>query len=131
VELGRNGAEQGSYDRAGRYLDEWLADGVLLVDDEPSFYVYRMGWHDDAGQAHQTTGILGALELSTPAEGRVLPHERTMGKPLGDRLRLLHACRANLSPVWCLSMAAGLTELCAVSGPPIGRATDEDGVHHR
>ncbi|MEA2827949.1 MAG: hypothetical protein QOG43_2388 [Actinomycetota bacterium] len=131
VELGRVGADDDRYDRATHHFDEWLAEGVLRVDEEPSFYVYRMGWHDEAGVAHQTTGILGALELSRPEEGRVLPHERTMGKPKGDRLRLLRASRANLSPVWALSLAEGLSELCQVSGPPVGRATDEDGVHHR
>ncbi len=131
VELGRVGADDDRYDRATHHFDEWLAEGILRVDEEPSFYVYRMGWHDEAGVAHQTTGILGALELSLPEEGQVLPHERTMGKPKGDRLRLLRACRANLSPVWVLSLAEGLSELCQVSGPPVGRATDEDGVHHR
>ncbi len=131
VELGRVGADDDRYDRATRHFDDWLAEGILVVDEEPSFYVYRMGWHDESGQAHQTTGILGALELSLPEEGRVLPHERTMGKPKGDRLRLLRACRANLSPVWGLSLAEGLSDLCVVAGPPVGRATDEDGVHHR
>ncbi len=131
VELGRAGADDDRYERATHHFDDWLAEGVLRVDDEPSYYIYRMGWHDEAGRAHQTTGILGALELSTAAEGRVLPHERTMGKPKGDRLRLLRACRANLSPVWGLSLAEGLTDLCLVAGPPDGRATDEDGVHHR
>ncbi|MEA2931390.1 MAG: hypothetical protein QOI56_175, partial [Actinomycetota bacterium] len=81
VELGRVGADDDRYDRATHHFDDWLAQGILRVDEEPSFYVYRMGWHDDAGVARQTTGILGALELSLPEEGRVLPHERTMGKP--------------------------------------------------
>jgi len=132
VELGKDGApDQARYDRAGCQFDEWLDAGILRIDDEPGFYVYSMGWHDQAGQAHQTTGILGALELSAPEEGRVLPHERTMGKPKGDRLRLLRACRANLSPVWVLSMAEGLSGLCQMTGPPVARATDESGVHHR
>jgi uncharacterized protein (DUF1015 family) len=131
VELGRDGAERDRYEQATCHFDRWLDEGVLRVDEEPGYYVYRMGWRDDAGQAHQTTGLVGALELSTPEEGRVLPHERTMGKPKGDRLRLLQACRANLSPVWGLSLAEGLSELCQMTGPPVARATDEDGVHHR
>lgn len=131
VELGRAGADDDRYDRATRHFDEWLAEGILRTDDEPGYYVYRMGWRDDAGRAHQTTGVVGALELSDPDEGRVLPHERTLGKPKGDRLRLLRACRANLSPVWALSLAEGLSDLCQVTGPPVGRATDEEGVHHR
>ena len=44
-----------------------------------------------------------------PGKGDVLPHERTTPKALDDRLSLLRATRTNLSPVWGLSMAAGLS----------------------
>ena len=71
----------------------------------PSFYVYRMGFHDEQGRPRQTAGVIGALELSAPGQGDVLPHERTMSKPKDDRLNLMRACRANLSPVWGLSLA--------------------------
>jgi uncharacterized protein (DUF1015 family) len=54
-----------------------------------------------------------------------------MSKPKDDRLNLLRSCRANLSPVWGLSLAPGLGALCELPGPPDARATDEDGVHHR
>src|SRR6185503_18655335 len=37
---------------------------------------------------------------------------------------------ANLSPVWGLSMASGLSDLLATDGPPAAHATDEDGVEH-
>jgi uncharacterized protein (DUF1015 family) len=119
------------YTAAGCLFDEWLASGVLVQDDEPSFYVYRMGYHDAEGRARQTAGVVGALELSAPGEADVLPHERTMSKPKDDRLRILRSCRANLSPVWCLSLAEGLGSLCELPGGPDMRATDEDGVHHR
>jgi uncharacterized protein (DUF1015 family) len=131
LELPRDEAARDRYTAAQCRLDEWLASGVLVTDDEPSFYVYRMGFHDEAGRARQTSGVIGALELSVPGEGDVLPHERTMSKPKDDRLNLLRACRANLSPVWGLSLATGLSQLCELPGPPTARGTDEDGVHHR
>jgi uncharacterized protein (DUF1015 family) len=90
-----------------------------------------MGYHDDAGRPRQTTGVVGALELVPPGEGGILPHERTTPKDKADRLSLLRACRANLSPIWVLSPGPGLSELCEPTGPPDGRATDDDGVHHR
>ncbi len=122
---------EGRYEAVRRRFDGWLAEGILRRDPEPGFYVYRMGWHDDDGRPHQTTGVLGALELSTPDLGQVLPHERTMGEPKGDRLDLLRATRANLSGVLTLSLAKGLSELLDVSQPPVARCTDEEGVHHR
>ena len=119
------------YRGAARIWAAWQEDGVIQADPEPSFYVYRMGFEDEEGRPRQTTGVIGALELSPPGEGGVLPHERTTPKDKADRLELLRACRANLSPVWGLSTASGLSALCDVTGPPDARATDQDGVHHR
>lgn len=120
------------YTVAGALLDEWLAAGILRTDPEPGFYAYRMGYHDVDGNSRQIAGVLGALELVTPGQGDVLPHEETQSKIRDDRLRLLRACRADLSPVWGLSMAEGLSELCAAApGAPVARCTDEEGVHHR
>ena len=131
VDLPRAEAGGDPYAAAGARFREWLADGVLTVDERPGFYVYRMGWHDESGRAGQTTGVIGALELAPSGENGVLPHERTMSKPKDDRLNLMRATQANLSPIWGLSLASGLSALCEVSGPPVARHTDEEGVHHR
>jgi uncharacterized protein (DUF1015 family) len=131
IDLAEPEADRDRYANACHHFHEWLRSGVLLTDDEPSFYVYRMGFHDEQGRPRQTAGVIGALELSVPGEGDVLPHERTMSKPKDDRLNLMRACRANLSPVWGLSLAEGLGALCELPGPPIARATDDEGVHHR
>ena len=119
------------YEAAGRRFEQWLEEEVLVSDPDPSFYVYRMGYRDEQGQPRQTSGLIGALELSPPGEGDVLPHERTMSKPKDDRLNLLRACRADISPVWGLSLAPGLSALAQPEGPPVARCTDGDGVHHR
>src|SRR5947209_16102644 len=131
IDLPRDEPGRDRYTAAGCRLDEWLAEHVLLQDDEPSFYVYRMGYHDADGRPRQTSGVIGALELSVPGEGDVLPHERTMSKPKDDRLNLLRACRTNLSAIWVLSLADGLSALCELPGPPDARCTDDEGTHHR
>lgn len=127
-----SGGEAGDkYRAAARIWARWQESGVLVADAEPCFYVYRMGFQAEDGRPRQTTGIIGALELSRPGEGGVLPHEQTTSKDKADRLDLLRACRANLSPVWGLSTATGLSALCDADAPPDARATDEEGVHHR
>lgn len=131
VELARAEAGADPYAAAAYRFDEWLARGVLEADDGPAFYVYRMGYHDVEGRPRQTSGVIGALELAVPGEGDVLPHEHTMRKPRDDRLNLLRACRANLSPIWGLSLTPGLSALCEPTGPPVARCTDDHGVHHR
>lgn len=116
------------YTAAARLFDEWLASGVL-VRDEPAFYVYRMTYTDERGQARHTTGVFGALELSRPGEGGILPHEQTTKKAKSDRLDLLRASHTNLSAVWGLSPAAGLTALLATGEPPVA-AWVADEVDH-
>jgi uncharacterized protein (DUF1015 family) len=59
----------------------------------------------------------------------VLPHERTTPKASTDRLDLTRATQANLSPVWGLSLAAGLTDVLTARGEPVGSVT-VDGVEH-
>lgn len=119
------------YERAARVFDEWIREGILAPDDEPAFYVYRVGFSDEDGGPRQMTGVIGALELIEPGSGGVLPHERTMPKPASDRLDLLRATRANLEPIWALSLADGLSRLLVPDEPPIAHCTDSRGAHHR
>jgi len=131
LELPQPSGEHDRYRAAADLLRHWRAPGgPLAVDDGPAFYVYRMGFRDEAGRPRQTTGVLGALGIEAPG-GDVLPHERTTPKDKQDRLDLLRATRTNLSPIWGLSLARGLTQACEPAGPPDARATDMGGVHHR
>jgi uncharacterized protein (DUF1015 family) len=117
------------YELARQQLEAWLAEGVLVTDERPSFTVYRMTATDDAGVELRTTGVIGALELSPPGTD-ILPHEHTTPKAKSDRLDLLRSCRANLSAIWGLSLAKGLTDLLPVDGAPLADLVDEDGVRH-
>jgi uncharacterized protein (DUF1015 family) len=108
---------------------QWQVDGVLEVDDEPCLYPYRMT--DTDGRA--TTGVIGALGLAEPGtESDILPHEQTLPKPKSDRLDLLRATRANLSPIWGLSMAPGVTATFdPTDDEPVAEAYDDEGVRHQ
>lgn len=119
------------YAVAAELLARWVDEGVLVVDDMPSFFLYRMGFVDELGRPCQTSGVIGALELSDPGDGEVLPHEQTTPRAKTDRLALLDATRCNLSPIWCLSLASGLADLCEPAGAPLARCTDGTGTHHR
>ncbi|MDR3107397.1 MAG: DUF1015 domain-containing protein [Bifidobacteriaceae bacterium] len=118
------------YGRAAQTLRQWLAGGVLVQDPAPSYTVYRMGFTDGTGAARELVGVLGGLEVVDQDAGGVLPHERTTPKAASDRLDLTRATSANLSPVWGLSLASGLTAALAESGEPMGELV-QDGVVHR
>ena len=117
------------YDVARHRLSDWQADGVLVGDTGPTFTIYRMSYVDDAGRPRHTTGVIGALELNAPGSD-VLPHEQTTPKAKSDRLDMLRACRANLSAIWGLSLAKGLTDLLPVDNEPAARVSDQAGVRH-
>lgn len=119
------------YREAAATLRDWHAAGVLADDDAPAFYGYRMSFVDDAGVARSTVGVFGALELTRPGEGEILPHEHTTPKAKSDRLDLLRATEANLSAIWGLCPTPGLTELLAADGDEsAGSWTASDGVRH-
>jgi uncharacterized protein (DUF1015 family) len=118
-----------SYAGAAAALAAWRAEGVLVTDASPTFSVYRMEFTGDDGRPQRTTGVIGALALDH-AEGDVLPHERTLPKAKSDRLELLRATRANLDPIWGLSLSVGLTRLLEPTGDPTAVAVDDDGFRH-
>ncbi|MDR2380759.1 MAG: DUF1015 domain-containing protein [Bifidobacteriaceae bacterium] len=118
------------YTRAAHLLRDWLAEGVLVADETASYTVYRMSFTDASGAARELVGVLGGLEVVDPGAGGVLPHERTTPKAVSDRLDLTRATNANLSPVWGLTLATGLTKALATPGESVGQVTAQ-GVLHR
>ena len=124
------------YQIAAGCLDEWLRAGALVIDDPARFYLYEMLFEDESGRFRRTHGVVGALGLppagTGPADAGVLPHERTMKTATSDRLSLLRATRANLDPIWVLSLTDGLSKLLVPHRRPlIAYCEDHDGVTHR
>jgi len=113
------------YANAAAILEQWIKEGVLRRDDAPAFYAYRM----TAVGGDHTAGVIGALGCE-PVGGDILPHEQTIPKDKSDRLDLLRACKANLSPIWGLSLTDGLSALYEQTGPPDASATDDEGTVH-
>ena len=120
VDVPRGGDDR--YANAGQLFRQWLADGVLVTDQHPTFTLYRMRFSDESGAHRDLVGVLGGLEVVDDGAGGVLPHERTTPKASTDRLDLTRATEANLSPVWGLSLAGSLTSLLAEAAEPMGRS---------
>ena len=134
LELARgDGVER--YQSAASTFSEWLATGILAMDDQPSLYVYRQDFETPAGDRTHVAGVIGALQLEPFGEtSGVLPHERTMEGPKKDRLALLRACPVNVSPIYAIYRGAG--RLAPFFGsledrPTEARVPDDDGILHR
>ena len=123
------GDDDDRYAAAARQLTQWLTEGTLVTDDAPTFTIYRMAFTDATGTARNIAGVLGGLEVVDEGAGGVLPHEHTTPKARTDRLDLTRATATNLSPVWGLSLAEGLTAELAAPAEPVGSLT-VDGVTH-
>ncbi len=127
VDVPRGGDDR--YDIAGQLFRQWLAEGVLVTDEHPTFTLYRMRFTDESGARRDLVGVLGGLEVVDDGAGGVLPHERTTPKASTDRLDLTRATDANLSPIWGLALAGSLTSLLAEPADPVG-SVEVDGVEH-
>jgi uncharacterized protein (DUF1015 family) len=122
------------YDVAAARWRDWIAQGVIVADERPTFTVYRMAFTDATGTPRVISGVFGGaavLDYGAADETGtgVLPHERITPKASTDRLDLTRATGCNMSPVWALSPAAGLTDELAEPGEPLGSVT-LDGVTH-
>jgi uncharacterized protein (DUF1015 family) len=85
---------EGRYRHAADTLRRWRADGVLVREPRPGYYVYEQS----SGSTRQR-GLLAAVALHPPATGVILPHEDVMPGPVQDRLALMSETRANLEPI--------------------------------
>jgi uncharacterized protein (DUF1015 family) len=120
------------YEHAGETLDEWLLQGVLKRDREPSLWAYEQEFEGRDGDARTRRGVLARVRLEPYGPGGVHAHERTQPGPKEDRLRLTRATRHNLSPIFALYPGDAWPHLeSALGDRPWGEATDGDGTTHR
>ena len=104
LELTRRVEEEGDTDYAevADTLATWRREGVLRLDPDPSLYFLRQHFAlPDGGEASRD-GFFALLRLEDYEARVVRPHERTLRGPKADRLKLLRASNANLSPVFFL-----------------------------
>jgi uncharacterized protein (DUF1015 family) len=87
---------------AGRRWRQWLADGTLLVEDDPGFWWLSQDYVGPDGVARTREGLVAALTSEPYERAVILPHERTHRGPKEGRLRLLREVQAQLEPLFFL-----------------------------
>jgi uncharacterized protein (DUF1015 family) len=100
VRLILNDSPENPYKEAARLFQEWITNKILVLDEEPSVYIYAQKFKYNSRE-YTRYGFIGLLKLEEPGD-KVLPHERTYAGPKEDRFRLLKEVKANLSPVFTI-----------------------------
>jgi uncharacterized protein (DUF1015 family) len=121
------------YASAAAALARWTTEGILQRV-KPSVFLYTQAF-ELGRQKFTRNGWIARIRLEEFASGRILPHEQTFPKAKEDRLRLLTATRANISPVFGL-YPSGNKELESLMADVLNRlplleATDEMGISNQ
>jgi uncharacterized protein (DUF1015 family) len=130
-----DGAGSNRYVRAGEYWRAWLQQGMLRRDPSPALYPLEQSYLAPDGRHLKRRGFMAAVRLHEFKEGVIVPHEKTLIAPKADRLEVLKAVRANLSPIFGLyrdepGITAGALDQASL-GEPAAETDTDDGVHQR
>jgi uncharacterized protein (DUF1015 family) len=94
--------EPDSYPAVAQLLSEWLATGIFERDETPAIYFLSHRFKLKSGEQKIRDGFLALTELQDLSSGAIRPHEKTLDAPKEDRLKLMLACHAQLSPIFTL-----------------------------
>jgi uncharacterized protein (DUF1015 family) len=124
------------YKSAAKLFQLWQNDNVLKRDEKAALYFYEQVF-DDHGIKMTRRGFFASLKLDNPHSDKssVKPHEKTLAKPKADRLKLLKATKANISPIFGLFEDENhiVVDLCKkiVKRSPVATAKDKEGIFHK
>lgn len=120
------------YAHAAETLEEWVLNGILAQDREPSLWALTQEFDRPDGGRLTRNAILARVRVTEYGPGLIRPHERTQPGPKQDRLDLTRATRYNLSPIFSLTSRDAWPAVApAIAGVPWGEATDGEGTTHR
>jgi uncharacterized protein (DUF1015 family) len=117
------------YAKAGENLQRMIDARVLMRDDKPCYYVYRLTW-----RGHVETGFAAVASVAAYAENRIRKHELTTIAKEDDRVRQIEAVKAQTGPVMLAYPTAPEVDTLlarAAAGTPEVDVTADDGVRHQ
>jgi len=129
-------AQNNVYTRAGKKIEEWIAEKVLVRDAAPMIYVYSQEYSVQGTQSRRARiGFIAAGRVDDYEAEVVYRHEKTLSAPKADRIELLRHTRAQTGQLFMLyddaskRIDAMLEEVTRL-GKPV-ELRDEFDVTHR
>jgi uncharacterized protein (DUF1015 family) len=117
------------YAKASENLQRMIGACVLMRDDKPCYYVYRLTW-----RGHVETGFAAVASVAAYGQNRIRKHELTTIAKEDDRVRQIEAVNAQTGPVMLAYPTAPEVDALlarAAAGPPEVDVTADDSVRHQ
>ncbi|HET8622362.1 MAG TPA: DUF1015 family protein [Gemmatimonadales bacterium] len=116
------------YAAARAALDRFIAEGILVRDEQPGLFLYRQEM-----QGRSQTGIVGCVHVDDYEHDVIRKHEKTRKDKEDDRTRHVLTLNANAEPVFLTYRPrVALDDLTrsGTAGEPLYDFTAPDGVRH-
>lgn len=97
------------YEKAKSNLNTAEAQGIMVNDETPCFYIYRQIMN-----GREQTGLVGCAWVDDYIENRIKKHELTRADKEADRIRHVDICNANTGPIFLCYK--GQDEISAIIG---------------
>ncbi len=116
------------YAKAAENLQKLINDGILMREDQPRYYVYRLTMG-----GHVQTGLVAAASVKHYDSNRIRKHEFTRPAKENDRVNQIEALNAQTGPV--LLAYKSDSEIDALldqvaKGEPLYQLVADDGIGH-
>jgi len=132
--LGKDIAGEDKYRRAAQLFKDWVKNRILIYDKNPAIYFYSQQY-TLKGEKRMRLGFIGRLYLEEK-KSNIYTHEYTRLEPKEDRLKLLKAVKANLSPIFVVfpdknRIIQHTYQKYIQNSKPFVDIADDDKVSHR
>ena len=118
------------YRKAKENLDRFQAEGTLIQDEKPNYYLYEL-----IRKGKSQTGIVGVSSIDDYMNGVIKKHELTREDKEQDRIHHVDICDANTGPIFLAwrypEELLVLMENWKNSHEPVYDFTSEDEITHR
>lgn len=117
------------YERARQTLEEMIADGSFVKDEEPCFYLYALTY-----DGRTQTGIVGCASVDDYLDGTIRRHENTKVDKEQDRINHVDTLNAQTGPIFLAYRQQ--SELLKIvdevkQSEALYDFTSEDGIRHQ
>jgi len=93
-------ADKNNYQEKGSLLKKWVKQGVLVDDEDESYYLYEQKFSVEGKTFY---AFLVSCLCCKWMEKVFFPHEHTLSAPKVDRKKIIKATKANLSPIFIIA----------------------------